>query len=186
MNRISVFEQPKPRFTPEEAAGLLRRDYGLQGMLSELVSERDQNFLVETPQGRFVLKIANAAEDRSLLDLQNAALRHLETVEPSLGLPRLVPGRAGSHMTEWKAGSGPHAVRLLTYLPGQLFSAAPKTPALLASLGRLLGRFSHAMRGFGHPAAHRPGFLWNLDEVMALKPWIEDIASEQRSLVRRI
>ena len=186
MNRISVFEQPKPRFTPEEAAGLLRRDYGLQGMLSELVSERDQNFLVETPQGRFVLKIANAAEDRSLLDLQNAALRHLETVEPSLGLPRLVPGRAGSHMTEWKAGSGPHAVRLLTYLPGQLFSAAPKTPALLASLGRLLGRFSHAMRGFGHPAAHRPGFLWNLDEVMALKPWIEDIASEHRSLVRRI
>jgi 4-aminobutyrate aminotransferase-like enzyme/Ser/Thr protein kinase RdoA (MazF antagonist) len=186
VNRISVFEQPRPRFSPEEAAGLLRRDYGLQGMLSELVSERDQNFLVETPQGRFVLKIANAAEDGSLLELQNAALRHLETVEPSLGLPRLVPGRTGSHMTEWKAPSGTHAVRLLTYLPGQLFSAAPKTPALLASLGRFMGRFSHAMRGFGHPAAHRPGFLWNLDEVMAVKPWIEDIASERRDLVRRI
>ena len=77
-------------------------------------------------------------------------------------------------------------MRLLTYLPGQLFSAAAKTPALLASLGGFMGRLSRALRGFGHPAAHRPGFLWNLDEVMAVKPWLADVAAERRDLVARI
>ena len=41
--------------------------------------------------------------------------------------------------------------------------------SLLESLGSFMGRLSHALRGFGHPAAFRPGFLWNLDETMAVK-----------------
>ena len=186
MNQLSVFESPKPSFTAESAGALLRKSYGLEGTLRELVSERDQNFLVECPTGRFVLKIANSAEDRDFLALQNAALRHVEMADPSLGVQRVVADREGAEICTWQGQHGTHAVRLLTYLPGELFSAVENTPALLESLGGFMGRLSRALKGFGHPAAHRPGFLWNLDEALAVKPWLADISSERRALVARV
>ena len=89
MNQISVFDSPKPAFTAEEAQHLLKRDYGIDGKLKELVSERDQNFLVGSPAGKFVLKIANAVEDEGFLALQNAAMKHVAQADPSLGLQRV-------------------------------------------------------------------------------------------------
>ena len=182
MNQISVFESPKPAFSAQAALGLLQRDYGITGSLRELVSERDQNFLVDGPGGRFVLKIANAVEDAGFLALQNAALKHVALADPSLGVQRVVAAKGGAEIIDWNG----HAVRLLTFLPGELYSAAGSSPALLESLGRFMGRLSRAMKGFGHPAAYRPGFLWNLDEAMAVKPWLEDITPDRRDLVARI
>ena len=186
MNQISVFESPKPAFTPEEAQRLLQRDYGIAGSLKELVSERDQNFLVDGASGKFVLKIANAVEDEAFLALQNAAMKHVAAADPALGLQRVIASTAGADISHWDDGTSRHAVRLLTYLPGDLYSAAGSTPALLESLGSFMGRLSRALRGFGHPAAFRPGFLWNLDEAMAVKPWLADIVPERRDLVARI
>ena len=186
MNQISVFDSPKPSFTHEEAQRLLARDYGIEGQLKELVSERDQNFLVDAPSGSFVLKIANAAEDRAFLDLQNAAMKHVALTDPSLGLQRVIATTAGTDITTWEHGASQHAVRLLTYLPGELYSASASSPALLESLGSFMGRLSQALKGFCHPAAFRPGFLWNLDEAMAVKDWLADVAPERRDLASRI
>jgi 4-aminobutyrate aminotransferase-like enzyme/Ser/Thr protein kinase RdoA (MazF antagonist) len=186
VNQISVFDSPKPAFTVEEAQRLLARDYGLEGKLKELVSERDQNFLVDSPSGKFVLKIANAVEDSGFLALQNAAMKHAVLADPGLGLQRVIATAAGSDIVEWENGVSRHAVRLLTYLPGELYSAAGSSPLLLESLGVFVGRLSCALRGFGHPAAFRTGFLWNLDEAMAVKPWLADIVPERRDLVSRI
>ncbi len=182
MNQISVFDSPKPAFSAEAALGLLQRDYGITGGLRELVSERDQNFLVDGPSGRFVLKIANAAEDAGFLALQNGALKHVALADPCLGVQRVVAAKDGAEIINWNG----HAVRLLTFLAGDLYSAAGSSPALLESLGRFMGRLSRAMKGFGHPAAYRPGFLWNLDEAMAVKPWLADITPGRRDLVARI
>ncbi len=186
VNQISVFDSPKPSFTAAEAERLLARDYGIEGRLRELVSERDQNFLVESPAGAFVLKIANAAEDEAFLALQNAAMKHVALADPGLGLQRVIASRSGEEIAHWDHATSRHPVRLLTYLPGKLYSAAGSSPALLESLGGFMGRLSHALRGFGHPAAFRPGLLWNLDEAMAVKPWLADIAPERRDLVARI
>ena len=172
MNNPSVFQNPRPEFGAAEAASLLLRDYGLSGRLKPLVSERDQNFLVEGPAGAagaYVLKISNLAEDPAFLDLQNAVLDHLAKTDPDLGVQRLLPTRAGEKIARWPGPSGAHAVRVLTYLPGNLYSATPASPELLASLGGFMGRLSLALRGFGHPAAHRAGFLWNLDEAIDRK-----------------
>lgn len=183
----SVFDTPKPRFTAAEIAGPLLRNYDLSGELKELVSERDQNFLITTAHGQFVLKIANQAEDRGFLALQNAAFQHLAAVDPALGVPRLILTKAGEPLVYWSRDGAQHAVRLLSFLPGELFSAAAKTPQLLESLGRFMGRLAQALRGFGHPGAHRPSFLWNLDQVLAVRHWMADIQTpERRDLVARI
>ena len=186
MNEISVFDHPKPDFTAEQATAFLLRDFGVSGTFKELVSERDQNFLIDTERGAFVLKIANAMEDRNFLALQNAAMKHIAAVDPELGVQRVLPARDGRMIVDWETSHATHAVRLLTYLPGQLFSSASNTPELLGSLGAFMGRLSAALRGFGHPAAHRSAFLWNLDEVLNVKPWLADVAPERRGLVSRI
>ena len=187
MGERSVFEHPKPRLAVAEIATLLRRDYGTEGPMTSLVSERDQNMLVDAPGRLCVLKIANTAEDRGTLELQNAMLEHIAATSPALGVPRLVRTLDGRDTAEWKSGGASHLVRVLEHLPGRLFSAVPKTPALLASLGAFMGRFSVARKGFGHPLAHRPGFLWNLDEALAVKPWLADISlPEERALASRI
>jgi 4-aminobutyrate aminotransferase-like enzyme/Ser/Thr protein kinase RdoA (MazF antagonist) len=186
VNEISVFDSPKPAFSREDAQRLLARDYGIEGSLRDLVSERDQNFLVDSAAGKFVLKIGNVVEDPGFLALQHAAMKHVALTDPHLGVQRVVATRAGEDIVTWEHAASHHAVRLLTFLPGELYSAAESSPALLASLGTFMGRLSRALRGFGHPAAFRPGFLWNLDEAMAVKPWLADIVPDKRDLVARI
>jgi hypothetical protein len=184
---MTVFDRPKPDLSPDALAGLLRTHYGLAGTLSPLVSERDQNARVTTASGEFVLKIANAGEDRGVLALQNALMKHIARVDPGLGVPRLVPTLTGADEAEHTEGKSTHAVRLLSFLPGKLYSSVSQTPELGSSLGAFMGRLSRALMGFGHPAAHRPGFLWSLDEALAVKSWVDDVADpSHRAMVGRI
>ena len=67
-----------PHFSRKEAISFSRDRYGLEVVATPLPSERDQNCLLETESGaRYVLKIANALEDRALLEAQNQAMLHL-------------------------------------------------------------------------------------------------------------
>ncbi len=182
MPASSVFDTPKPALTDAEVTALSHHHWGITGDLTPLVSERDQNVLVAAGTQRLVLKIANRAEDAGHLALQNAALAHVAAVDPTLGVPRLVPALDGSAMVMERG----HALRLMTWLPGQLWSAVAVTPGLLASLGDTMGRLSRALQGFGHPGAHRAGFLWNLDAVQDLRPWLGDVAADHRAMVARI
>jgi Ser/Thr protein kinase RdoA (MazF antagonist) len=66
-----------PAFTVEEASRIAHDQYELIGNAAELPSERDQNFLLTTHSGeKFILKIANATEQRLLLEAQNDAMTH--------------------------------------------------------------------------------------------------------------
>lgn len=182
MTAVSVFDAPKPALSQAAIAGILHDHWGLSGRATDLVSERDQNLLIATSTARYVLKIANRAEDTGCLALQNAALAHIAQTDPGLGVPRLIPTMAGEVMVR-QAG---HWIRLISFLPGQVYAGAAPAPALLGSLGTILGRLSQALRGFGHPAAHRPGFLWNLDEVMQVRPWLADVQADHRAMVGRV
>ncbi len=164
----SVFDAPPPVFTDEQLLQIAGAQYGLHGTLDELTSERDQNVRIDTDDGSYVLKVAHAAEDPMALHLQQAALDHLRRVDPDLPVPHVVaPG-----VTTWHD----HLVRVVTHLPGVPYATVPSTPALRRSLGALMGRVSRALQGFGHPGAHRDGFLWNLDDALAVEPWVADIA----------
>lgn len=186
MTNTTVFDCPKPALPLDQVQAWLLRDYGLTGELKPLVSERDQNFRVQTTAGSFVLKIANAAEDLGFLQLQHATLAHLAEVDPMLGVQRVVTSLSHQNLVSWTHQGQTHAVRLLSYLPGPLYSSATKSPALLASLGQFMGRLSRALQGFAHPAANRSEFLWNLDNVLALRPWLADVMDSERSRVARV
>lgn len=171
------------------AAGQLARDlYGVTATATALPSERDQNFLLTTDTGeRFVLKIANAAEERALLEAQNAVLAHVA----SLSLcPRVVPTRLGESIAEIPEG---HFVRLLTWVRGAPLAALAEHPSsLLEDLGRRLGQLDRELARFDHPALHRE-FHWDLargPHVIAEQsrlvddPWLRGLVERIASRVR--
>src|SRR6185436_6158745 len=93
-----------PRFSPSDAERIARDRFGLDGRASELTSERDQNFLIASGSRRVVVKIANATEDRAMLDAQQRALAHLATkIETT---PRVVAAVDGSSLSRETAADG--------------------------------------------------------------------------------
>lgn len=151
--------QQAPRFDLAGAARLARELYGLDAAASTLPSERDQNFLLTAVTGdRYVLKVANAAERRAMLEAQNAAMAWV--ADRAGCCPRVMPTITGE--TIGTAPGSAYLVRLVTYLDGApLAASGQRTAGLLASLGRAVGRLDAALADFDHPAVHRD-FHWDL------------------------
>jgi 4-aminobutyrate aminotransferase-like enzyme/Ser/Thr protein kinase RdoA (MazF antagonist) len=163
-----------PRFSLEDAAALAHSLFGLHATAEALPSERDQNFRLITESGeRFVLKIANAAESRAVLEAENAALRALA---PAGRTPLLIPTLAGAEIGD----ANGHFVRLISHIDGVALGAvADPSPLLLQDLGRALAHIDRALVGFDHPALHRD-FHWDLaraaDVVAQRRPLVNDAA----------
>jgi 4-aminobutyrate aminotransferase-like enzyme/Ser/Thr protein kinase RdoA (MazF antagonist) len=163
---MSVLTTLPPAFAPDEVARAARDLYGLRGDLMPLDSERDQNFRLAEPDGtNWVLKIANAAEDSQALAFQSALLRHVQAVDRDLPLPHLRATLSGEDLGKLASRDGrTHLVRLVSWLPGRLFSSCRKSATLFDSLGETLGRLDRALQGFGHPGAHRE-FDWDIKQA---------------------
>src|SRR5712691_5538019 len=176
--------QQAPRFDLAGAARLSRDLYGLDASASPLPSERDQNFLLASNAGdRYVLKVANATENRPMLEAQNAAMAHL--ADRVAFCPRVLPAITGDAIGI-APGSG-HLVRLVTYLAGiPLAQAGARPTALLESLGRAVGRLDAALADFDHPAIHRD-FYWDLARAgNVLSDYLPLLGDDvERQLVRR-
>lgn len=171
---------PAPPVSTEEAVRLACALYDL-GPAGEvravpLPGEYDANFELATGDGRrFVLKVMHPARDRSLVDLQCSALRHLAAEAPALLLPRVSPNRSGESMSivpgpdPEGAQSAKRIVWMLSYIEGTpLAEVRPQTGAMLLSLGRILGAIDRGLMAFAHPASDRD-FKWDL----ARAGWIE-------------
>ncbi len=152
----AILTSPPPAFALTEIAGIARSLYGLGGTLSPLDSERDQNVkLLEADGTAWTLKIANALEQAERLEFQCDMLQHLAAIDPSLPVPHIRPALDGRMLPQIEGANGArHFVRLVGYLPGEAFAAAAKTPALLESLGDVLGRIDAALQSFAHIGAH--------------------------------
>jgi len=74
---MSLLEH-SPRFSENDAQQFVMDLYGIRASAESLPSERDQNFLMDAASGgRFVFKIANALEERAILETQNQTMLHL-------------------------------------------------------------------------------------------------------------
>ena len=130
--------------------------FGIEGELTPLVGERDQNMLVTTTAGeRFVLKVAGSLEDPAVTECQTHALQHLERTAPEIPVPRIIMNRHGLAAATIVGDDGAkHVVRLLSYLNGVTYDdAGTITLSDARSIGLFMGEVSHALASFRHPAA---------------------------------
>jgi 4-aminobutyrate aminotransferase-like enzyme/Ser/Thr protein kinase RdoA (MazF antagonist) len=151
-----------PRFFLDLAEALADSLFGLTATAKPLPSERDQNFLLTRADGKkYVLKIANPEEERSILEMQNEAMNRLAAAAPGL-CPIVLPNEEKEEISVVEESGTRFFVRLVSYAEGRpLALVRPHSRALLRELGRAAGRLSRGFAGFDHPAAHRP-FPWDL------------------------
>lgn len=170
----AVLSAAPPALTCDAASRAAAALFGVEGVATELRSERDQNFRIDTTAGAWVLKVSNTGEDPAVLEMENAAMEHVAVLDPSLPVPALA--RTGEDATTgWiEVDEGRHLVRLVELMPGELRQSAALPDASLESLGRDLARLGLALRGFFHPAAGRM-LQWDLRHAPALRALIPSI-----------
>jgi len=164
-----------PSFSAAAAAKIALDQYGMDGALSPLVSERDQNFCLRCPDGnRYVLKISNHAEQFDVIDFQARALLHVQAKNPALPLPRVVPTRDGALNGLAVHNGQAHFIRLLSWLDGSPLQDTATRPLLARRMGRFLAHLGIALRDFDHPGAGLP-LLWDMKRAAALADFIDCI-----------
>lgn len=162
-----------PCFSRREAERLALELFGVDGSSDLLTSERDQNFRLVASDGRaFILKIANAAEDRRALSSQNALLRHLALGALDLPVPRVVETVDGAAMAFTASGGQTFPVRLLTCLPGEVASARPRGAGFRRQVGRIAARLDRGLADFDWQVPDQ-GLIWDLKHMARLRPLLE-------------
>ena len=160
----------------DQALQIVQNQYGITGTIKLLYGEVDYNFLLTTDDQQYTLKISRAHPDKDLLDLQNQALIHLEQKNTSLEYPYVIKNKDGQYLG-WH---GNHAVRLLKWIPGRLWSQLSiHTPQLLHDLGTVCGQTTLALQGFDHPHAHR-FFKWDNQRFEWIEEHLEKLQSKEQ------
>ncbi|HEX4195858.1 MAG TPA: phosphotransferase [Caulobacteraceae bacterium] len=173
----SLMTEP-PAILEAKAAALAHAHFGVLGRARLLGGERDENFLIAAESGDFVLKVANAAEDRDVIDFQAGALVHLELTDPTIPVPRVVrtaDGDVSAAITD-DVGAA-RILRLVSYIPGSLAMDAAPSAALRTQIGLMLGRLDRGLAGYRHSAS-RHELSWDLSRAGGLRPLLGDVADE--------
>ena len=168
----ALLESPIPGWELAEVAAMLATELGLEGDLTPLSGERDQNLRLDSPDGGFVVRIANQAEVLAALDMQPAALDHIARWPGGPPVPEARRTPDGRRVAEVNG----YGVVVSTLLPGKMLHDAPGAVGAF-DIGVAVGGLQRALQGFFHPAAGR-NLLWDARNVAQLQPMlpaIEDV-----------
>ncbi len=169
MEALDAISSPQPEFSESDAKRTLASEFGLDGELVPLVSERDQNFRVSMADGRqFVFKIANCVESRVVTDFQIKALLHVEAKQCPVATPRIMRTFAGDDSTLIYDGEVAHVCRVVSYLQGTLLSELSMSSKVAQNLGECAAKLDLAMADFRHPG-DSPLLLWDLQRAADLR-----------------
>lgn len=178
-----LLDSHPPVFGQDQVAALLSRHWGLRGRLSPLTSERDLNHRLDAPEGRFVVKIANAAEPHALTRFQNRALRHAAAADATLPIPRVIAARDGADDVLLPDGN---LMRVLSWVEGAPLAGLPRTGPQGRAVATLGARLLRALRGLDDPAADHV-LQWDIRHAAALRPLLPHIEDpDLRALCTRV
>ena len=158
---------PCPQVSPDQAASLLERHYGMSGVLQALGSQQDLNYKIDNAQGRFVLKICRGDYAAVELEAQHAALNSLQA-HVHLRVPKVIQALDGNELLTVSVDGHTLHLRLLEYIDGQPLTHLPHLGReVIASFGELCAQMSLALQGFEHPGLART-LQWDPRHAQAL------------------
>ncbi len=168
----SVFTTPPPSFSNDEALTFLKNKFDISGILEQLPSDRDQVFHVQGDTDSYILKIYNSAEKASVVELQDAAARHIMKNDKSLLVPKSL-----KKPRFIKKEDLTHHVRLTSYYTGSFLSEKNLKTSDYFVMGEFIGRLTKALKQFSHEGANR-SFLWDAARTDLIKSYLCYISSE--------
>jgi len=178
MGHDELLESPIPCWELAEVTAMLVRVFDLEGDLTPLPGERDQNLRLDSSDGGFVIRIANPAEDLAVLDMQQAALEHIARWPGGPPVPEARRTADGRRVAEVEG----HGVVVSTFLSGEMLRETPGAVGVF-DVGAAMGGLQRSLQGFFHPAAGRT-LLWDARKVAQLEPMLSAI--EEPDLRHRV
>jgi hydroxylysine kinase len=183
----AVAQQADP-IDPGLVVAMLGRHYGLSGTLTRIATEKDDTFRLTTDGSTHLVKCSPSSEDPEIVDLQTAALDHLEISAPLLPVQRVQRTLVGRSEVRFDMG-GPHerVLRVLDFLRGTPMSDFEPTVHQVVLAGRMLGKVANALRDFSHPRDSRL-LLWDMANFHRMPQLLDAIADSARraALAQRI
>lgn len=183
-NPLAIIASELPRFSEPFAVDLMQSRYGVQVVRADpLVSERDQNFRMHAADGRkYVLKIANAAEDRRVTDFQVKALQHIERYQDEHGVrfaaPRVLLTRDRQSQVVISDDRGSCVARVVSYLAGIPLGDDEPSVELCANIGRYLAELGLALKDFRHEGSDQD-LLWDTKQALRLRELLQYIRPDE-------
>jgi Ser/Thr protein kinase RdoA (MazF antagonist) len=174
MDALTAIAAAPPAFRAETVADAVAGQFGLQGELHPLVSERDQNFRLEAgDQGRFLVKVSSALESAATTALQVDVLLHLAPC-PEIIAPhviRTLTGRTCGHVDDGETRLG---LRVLSWVEGRQLETVGVDAGMAARFGAALGQLDVALACFDY-AGENPVLLWDLQRLGELRPLLRHV-----------
>ncbi len=99
------------------AHDIAKDHFGIDGEATSLAGERNPNFLIVSPRGKYILKIHDLSEVPQI-KIQQDVLTSLSSLN-GFEIPKTVPSSAGELLTDLSDGK---FARLLTWIDGDLWS----------------------------------------------------------------
>jgi len=160
----------------DEATELVRSEFGIDGKLTRLATEKDDTFRVAADGSTYILKVANPSEDSREISLQNELLLHVARVDPSLPVPRLIESvnKRLAVVVVDRAGQS-RCTRMMSYLEGTPLDTTESDARERFRVGQMLARLRYATARFSHPADSRV-LAWDIRHLLGLRHLLEHVA----------
>ena len=185
--------------SPDQAAEIALRHYGVVAAAERLASEFDDTFRLAGGDGSaWLLKISaepypggasGASADGASaggasaggVGFQTALLLHLAAAAPALPVQRVVAALDGRpEITVSLDPGGGRLVRMTSWLDGRLLGPGTSSTGLRRDIGGALARLNVALRGFDHPGAGRT-HRWDLQNLGTLRPLLAELPDPRGS-----
>lgn len=182
---LAVIATEKPNFSDNEARGFIRAHYDLEVSVKRLLSERDQNFQLSTPDGQqLVLKIANSGEDPQVAEFHNAALLHLQTYaelhKSHVNAPQVRLTREGATHFIIESASEQYVARVVSFIAGIPLADRPPSARLCRNLGIFLANLGVALKEFSHPGSNH-SLLWDMQQALSIRRLLQYVPNQPAS-----
>ena len=178
---LMAISAPAPTIDQSVVMQAVREQFGLQGEYSALVSERDQNFLLRTADGKqFLVKVTSAVEEAATTDFQIGALQYVDKTGGILA-PRIVRTLKGDSAGQLEGDGNTHRLRVMTWVNGEQLEKSHIDAALAERFGRALAGLDVALQGYSHPG-EKPALLWDLHRVIELRGLLDAISDPAEQL----
>ena len=183
---MSVFDEQPPIINVSSFSHWLKKNYSFFNSksikLSRLNSERDVNLLIKgAGTKQYVVKISNPKESLAQLEYQDLLINHLRQ---SIQLRNIYPEIFHKKILFYKdRNERGCAVRILTYIEGDMYAKSKNSDDTEKSLGKLLALQSNQLQSFIKNQAIR-SFEWDPSDIRWTKKFINLFKGVNKNIIK--
>ena len=168
----------------KQAEKILFDFYHIKGTAFKLPGETDFNFKITIDsKDCYILKISRPNQSKKYSDFQEKLLQYLEH-KATIVSPKIILDKKRKATIEYiDSSKNIRSVRLLTWIPGRLWSNVnPQSNLLRFDLGKQCGKLTKTLRFFKHTEAYR-NFDWDIAQSLWTSNFLHLFSAKEKKVI---